>query len=139
MPGMANQITNYWRWLWWMSLRLILTARPFERKVLYISRLFHFLNGLQRAPKHLPLTIFITGSAHCLSKGMLDPHQARHAHCYRQIGYVRQGDGGETSLLDLPLNQSHGPAADWSSGYQYDDVNLVLPEMLDDRRCADLK
>ena len=65
-------------------------------------------------------------------KRMLDARDPGDAHRGSQVRDVGQGNGRHAGSFDFPLNQSHGPAADRSDGYQHDGIDPICFEMVDD-------
>ena len=139
IPSMPFQVPYNGRRLLRLHFCLFPRPGPFEWKMRDAARLLHLLHCFERRQKHRPLCVLVPRLPHGLSERMLNSRKPRYAHGGRQVRDVRQGNGSYAATFNLPLRQSHGPAADRSSRYEYGHIDLILPKMLDDRRDAFLK
>jgi len=117
-----------------MSSKVRLRPRPLERKVLDPSRHFHLFHRPERTLEDSPLHLPVPRPSHDLPERMLHRREARHAHCGRQIRYVRQGNRRKAGFLYLPRDQSDEPATRCSSRHQYHDIHFICPKAADHLR-----
>ena len=76
-------------------------------------------NG-QRRDEHFALSDDVIDVAEGATEGMFDCSNARHADQSLISPDHVEGDGGDADFLDLPCDQSHGPAtigSDWCEEY----------------------
>ncbi len=78
--------------------------------------------------KHNPALLRrVKGFSHWMSKGPAQKDAARWLHFFCIIPDDGDTDGGDTSLFNNTLDQSHGLIADSSAGCQQGDVDLFRP------------
>ncbi len=107
---------------------------PFERQMPNVARCINLDQRFEYGTHHCQLPGTVAAIPDRASERILDPRHARCANRCGQIGNIGKSNCGYLCCLNLALNQSNGPVADWSGGEQHDDIDLVLAQMLDDRR-----
>jgi len=113
--------------------------RPSEGKMDDTPWALHSFQRLKGGSQDRGLAIGVARSPQGPAKRMLDTGKPGHAHGRRKVGNIRNADGREACGLDLPLYQSHGPAAYRSGRHQEDQVHLILLQTVDDITCAYFK
>ena len=74
------------------------------------------------------LLIPVIGFAQRVPEWPVEVEHARRFHQLSQFFYLRKGNRGHTTGLDLACQQSHGPRADRSGRNQDDEIDVCLSE-----------
>jgi hypothetical protein len=72
------------------------------------------------------LLIPVIGFTQRVPERPVEIEHARRLHQHGQFFYLRQRNRGHTTSLNLACQQSHGPRADRSGGYQDDEIDARL-------------
>ena len=105
---------------------------PGKRQIDDRARMGNRLQSFEGGGEHGEVGDFVAGGSQGLTSRKRDAGDAGCSHAGGEFRDVGKDDGADARRLDLPRDQSHGPAAKGSDRDEKSDVDLFFFEPLDD-------